>query len=53
MFELIAEHGGTALVGGLLACAVALIARRILRTLKQGKNPACGCGCEECRKNST
>jgi hypothetical protein len=53
MFELIAEHSGTVLVGGLLAGAVALIVRRILRALKQGKNPACGCGCSECRKNST
>jgi predicted nicotinamide N-methyase len=42
--------GFAALVGQWLG---ALIVRRILRTLKQGKNPGCGCGCEECRKNST
>ncbi|MDR2745498.1 MAG: FeoB-associated Cys-rich membrane protein [Desulfovibrio sp.] len=52
MVEFVMEHGGTVLVGGLLAGAVALILRRIIRSLKQGKNPACGCGCEECRKDS-
>ncbi|MDR3358827.1 MAG: FeoB-associated Cys-rich membrane protein [Desulfovibrio sp.] len=51
MFDFIVEHGGTVLVGGLLAGAVALIVRRMLRTLKQGKNLACGCA--GCRKDST
>ncbi|MDR0405546.1 MAG: FeoB-associated Cys-rich membrane protein [Clostridiales bacterium] len=45
MLSFLAANAGTALVGLLLLCAVALIVRKIAKDKKKG---GCGCGCPGC-----
>ncbi|PWM68080.1 MAG: FeoB-associated Cys-rich membrane protein [Eubacteriales Family XIII. Incertae Sedis bacterium] len=41
------EFVGTAVVGVILAAAVILIVRKMIRDKKAGKS-SCGCGCSSC-----
>lgn len=42
------EFIGTAVVGIILAAAVILIVRKMIKDKKAGKSMSCGCGCGSC-----
>ncbi len=45
--KMLPETIGTAIVGALVAAAVILIIRKMIKDKKAGKN-SCGCGCGSC-----
>jgi len=48
MLQFLALNAGTILVSLALCLIVAAIVRGIIRDIRKGKSPACGCACGGC-----